>query len=92
MATPSNELATIKKLSGQDNFSVWKFQLMLIMQEKGFDNVLNGTELKPNDAVQLDNWLKKDKGARRLIGLTVEENIINLIMGCDSANEMWEII
>jgi len=36
--------------------------------------------------------LKKNKGARTLIGLTVEENIINLIIGCDFANEMWETI
>lgn len=65
---------------------------MLIMQEKGFDGVLDGTELRPIEQEQLDNWLRKDKGARRLIGLTVEENVINLIMGCDSANEMWETI
>lgn len=63
-----------------------------MIQEKGFDSVLDGTELRPIEPVQLDNWVKKNKGARRLIGLTVEENIINLIMGCDSAYEMWEII
>ncbi|KMQ82647.1 copia-like polyprotein [Lasius niger] len=80
MTTSSNELATIKKLSGQDNFPVWKFQLMLIMQEKGLDSVLDGTEPKPIEQEQLDSWLRKDKGARRLIGLTVEENVINLIM------------
>lgn len=83
MSVSNNELDTIKKLSGQDNFAVWKFQLMLIMQEKGFDGVLDGTELRPNEPAQLDNWVKKDKGAGRLIGLTVEENIINLIMGCN---------
>lgn len=92
MATSDNELATIKKLSGQDNFPVWKFQLMLIMQKKGFDGILDGTELRPIGQEQLKNWLRKDKSARRLIGLTVEENVINLIIGCDSANEMWETI
>lgn len=92
MAVPSNDLITIKKLSGQENFAVWKFQLMLIMQEKGFDGVLVGTEPRPNMVGQLEEWTRKDKCARRLIGLTVEKNIINLIMGCDSANEMWETI
>jgi len=71
MSTPSNELATIKKFSGQDNFSVWKFQLMLVMQEMGFDGVVDGSEPRPIEAEQLNGWLKKDKGARRLIGLTV---------------------
>lgn len=92
MAVSSNDLTTIKKLSGQENFAVWKFQLMLVMQEKGFDGVLVGIEPRPSMAGQLEEWTKKDKGARRLIELTVEENIINLIMGCDFANEMWETI
>jgi len=61
------------------------------MQEMGFDDVVGGSEPRPIEAEQLDGWLKKDKGARRLISLTVEENF-NLIMGCDSANEMWETI
>ncbi|EZA46639.1 hypothetical protein X777_04139 [Ooceraea biroi] len=65
---------------------------MLLMQEKGYDGVIDGTESRPIIETQLDSWLKRDKGARRLIGLTVEENVINLIMGCDSANEMWETI
>jgi len=55
MSTPSNELATIKKLSGQDNFSVWKFQLMLVMQEKGFNGVVDGNEPRPIEAEQLDD-------------------------------------
>lgn len=67
MALLHNELATIRKLSDQDNFSVWKFQLMLVMQEKGLDGVLDGTEPRPSEATQLDNWLRKDKGARRLL-------------------------
>ena len=92
MANLGNEIVTVRKLSGQENFSVWKFQIMLIMQEKGYDNVLDGTDPRPADENKLKEWLKKDKGARRLIGLTVEENIINLIMGCDSANKMWETI
>jgi len=65
---------------------------MLTMQEKGLDSVLDGTEPRPIKKEQLNNWLRKDKSARRLIGLTVEENVINLIMGCDSANEIWETI
>lgn len=57
-----------------------------------YDGVLDGSESRPSTSSELENLLKKDKGARWLIGLTVEENIINLIMGCASAYEMWETI
>lgn len=80
----------VEKLKGKANFEVWKFQVTILMDEKGVTNVVNGTTAKPTtDDSQIKLWVKKDALGKRIIFTTLDKNLMCNIMSCQTANQMF---
>src|SRR5436309_2714522 len=79
---------TLPKFNGHE-FSVWKFQMETVFEFQGLMGVVDGTEIKPEDPVAAEIWLKNDKKARMLIGHALESAQVRQVMNLKTANEMW---
>lgn len=80
------DLRAVTLLDGS-NYLTWKFQLGLLFKMENIYTVVEGTFKKPNK--DTDEWDKKDISAQSLIASTVESSQLDLIMNCQTANEMW---
>ena len=82
----SKELFTqVEKLSN-DNYTVWKFKLeMILIREKLSSVVFEEKPAEPNA-----DWLAKDKLARALICLYISDNQIVHVLHETNAKETWK--
>lgn len=84
------------------NFSFWKFQLLLAVENHGLEEILNGTEAMPAPAAQdaaqavrmaraaeIKAWKTKDVACRNYIVSTIDEKNQRSIMECKTASQMW---
>lgn len=79
---------TLPKFNGHE-FSVWKFQMETVFEFQGLMSIIDGTEVKPENAENAETWLKSDRKARMLIGHALESAQIRQVMNLKTANEMW---
>jgi hypothetical protein len=84
----SEEFLHIPKLDGK-NYLLWKFQIRVILESHDLLGVVEGTEVKPQDARQLPAWLKKDAKARMFISTTMSHEQLQNVVTCASASAMW---
>ncbi len=83
-----SDLSTTKidKLN-ESNYFAWKQKIVLLLALKDLDDHLDGQ--KPVDAVQQAAWVKKDRKAQAVIGLTLSDAMLEHVRDVDSAAEMW---
>ncbi|UYV73278.1 hypothetical protein LAZ67_10002447 [Cordylochernes scorpioides] len=89
-------LSRIKVFNGE-NFSLWKFQFRLLMEQQKLLELLEGLEIKPNvvssdsnSESSLQNWKSKDVKARMLLSQAIELRFLQPLMNCTSASQMWQ--
>ncbi len=75
----------IEKLS-DNNYQLWQFKILALLQEKDLDSVL---EDDPNED---QDWLRKDKKTRAILRLAVEDDIIPHICSAKTSKETWTIL
>lgn len=80
----TNLTSGIKKFDGTD-FEVWSTLVEAILIAKGLDSVIT-EEPETNDA----KWIQKDKSARAIILLSLEPEMVRLVLSCNSAKSVWE--
>jgi len=73
-----------------DNYYAWKQKIELLLALKDLDDRL--TDPKPKDEALVPAWLKKDKKAKALIGLTLSDEILESVRDVDSSASMWSTI
>src|SRR5258707_15342761 len=78
MATTSSDKYTIRKLSGLDNYDLWKTQMMLILKTKRLWGIVTGTDLLPSvsDRDRYNAWLERDASTSGEIGLYLQDELI----------------
>ncbi|KAJ8890280.1 hypothetical protein PR048_009788 [Dryococelus australis] len=81
MATASEDFAHVEKLRGHSNFSIWTFQIIVLLKSADLYNVVS-TEVKYGE--QDTNWGKKDAKAQRDIVTMIDKGNIQFTMSCDS--------
>ncbi|KAK7579919.1 hypothetical protein V9T40_000548 [Parthenolecanium corni] len=81
------ELKTVK-LTGNENYQIWKFQIGIILKSMKNGDLLN-TE-KPADAAKLRDWTHVENSAQRIIVTSVSEKVLSLLFACDSSKTMLE--
>lgn len=81
------ELKTVK-LTGNENYQIWKFQIGIILKSMKNGDLLN-TE-KPSDAAKLKDWTHVENSAQRIIVTSVSEKVLSLLFACDSSKTMLE--
>lgn len=88
MADASSSSGTfgITKLNG-DNYATWRYKMNLLLdKEEVLDNIEKDP---PTEASALVEWNKKERRAKQLIGLLVEDNQIKRFRGKTTAKAMW---
>lgn len=84
------ENGTIKKLADQDNFQLWKFQIVVAFKAKNVYDVVSGEEARPAAGEALAKWKVKDAKAQRLIVSTIERKTLIHILNCTTACGMFK--
>lgn len=91
-----SESSKITKLVDAKQWTIWKFQVKIVLQSIGAWNVVNGTEKEPKRdssntkyETELAEFNKKDVNAQRVIVTTVGEQPLLHIVNCTHASEMW---
>ncbi|KAJ8878361.1 hypothetical protein PR048_018938 [Dryococelus australis] len=83
----SEDFAHVEKLKGHSNFSIWKFQIVVLLKAADLYNVVS---TKFREGEQHTNCGKKDAKAQRYIVTTIDKGNIQFIMSCGSAKGMSE--
>ena len=74
----------------KNNYDHWKFRMEYILDNKGLLEVVLGSEMRPDTSANDQQiWDKKDKEARQLIVMCVNEDQDNYLYGAKTASEMW---
>lgn len=75
------------KLEGQRNWSLWKFQVTVLLRGLEVFSVVDGTEVKR--ATNEVEWNRKDAKAQSLIVTRLSENVMIHILTCETSAQMW---
>lgn len=85
----------MEKLRDSSNWSLWKFQIKVLLNAADIMDVVNDNFPKPIDdskgnfQEQLKIWKKADHKAQKVIVTAVEHQAMLHIMNCTTAREMW---
>ncbi|KAJ8877841.1 hypothetical protein PR048_022300 [Dryococelus australis] len=86
MAITLDDFAHVEKLVGYSNFSIWKFQVVVLFKAADVYVVITTTM---EDAVENDKyWVRMDAKAQRYIITKNNKGNIQFIMSCNTAIEM----
>jgi transposase InsO family protein len=80
---------SVEKLDGT-NYHVWKFKMQLILEDKDLFGVIDGTDVKPEKADAVAEWVKRDKKARVTICLALSDSVLATVRSCETAVSVWE--
>lgn len=80
---PQEDVAQLEKLSGSENFQVWKFQVEIMLRAHDFLSIVQEAPL------DTDIWKKKDANTQRIIVLSLDKKPLMHVMNCKTAREMW---
>lgn len=92
---------SIPLLKGEENFSVWCFQVKLALSSNGIFEVVNGTKPRPAETrasgsgdstfeAALESWKKLDMKGQQIIGMSIIPNLVKHIMHLKTSKEMWD--
>lgn len=84
----------VEKLRDMDNWQEWQFAIRTLMKNDDILRVCDGTFVKPEERTQdyeaqLITWTNANRAAKKLIVMTLESKLLQLIMNCDTARDMW---
>lgn len=85
----SNNNVNVIKLEGSKNWSIWKFQTMVMLRGQGWMDVVEGRCAKPQVAAEIPIWEAKDAKAQTLLVTRMTEEAMLHIITCTSSAEMW---
>lgn len=78
----------VLKLTGIENWAVWKFQIEVILKAKGYYSIVTGTTLQPAAGAGRDQWIQKDAEAQEIFVTKIEQGPLTHLLSCTTAKEM----
>ena len=97
------ELLRVRKLQTTENWSLWKFQVRVILKAPGAWEVTNGQATRPvapeagapaaqlaEHQTKLEKWNKLDGLAQKIIVTTIKEQPMIHIINCENSKSMWD--
>ena len=79
----------IEKLN-DSNFHAWKQKIVLLLALKDLDDFIEDDP--PLDKSELTKWVKGDRKARAIIGLSLSDEHLEHVRDVETAKEMWAAI
>lgn len=80
---------TVVKLTGSENWSLWKFQTKILLNGQGLFGIVDGTVKKNDSSLKANEWEVLDAKAQIHIVSRVTENVMQHLLTCCTAAEMW---
>lgn len=105
MEETNQEFVKINKLQNARDWSRWKFQIRVILNDLDIYGVVSGDYPKPilqargeenlaqataRHEEDMKVWKKKDNKVQKYLSTTVGDQAILHIMNCDNAKDMWD--
>lgn len=85
----SENNSVVLKLTGADNWQVWKFQTTIILKGRGLFGIVEGTEVKPTTGdTEIAKWVKEDGKAQELIVTRMDQGPLTHILSCETSKAM----
>ncbi len=83
----------LEKLS-DSNFHSWKQKIEIVLGHREVDDMIDPIlcPARPEDSDELQKWIRKDKTARMIVGLTLSDEMLEDVSHTSTALEMWEEI
>lgn len=79
----------VVKFNGE-NWTIWKFQIQVVLKSKGLYDVVVGKTIKPVSGENaIIEWERKDSKAQEQLVCRLENKPLTHILSCNSAEEMW---
>ena len=82
------EFKKIEKLTGEENWANWKFQVRLILMSNDLMGIVDGSV--PLPLTDQTKWKSNDCKAQAIIGTAVAGNQLVHIRNCKTSKEMWD--
>lgn len=93
-----SELFKIEKLQTSEQYSVWKFQVTILLNASGLFEFVDGLTSAPVKAEREEQtafdsrllaWKRSDSKAQRIIATSIGSTPLRHIVNCHTAAEMW---
>lgn len=89
-----SELLKVDKLQNIEQWSLWKFQLKVILKANELFDIVSGLEKAPPEVKGDENktlkfFNKADSKAQKIIVMTLGQQPMLHILSCNTAHEMW---
>lgn len=84
----------ISKLNGVESWTLWKFQIRVILRASDLWGIVDGTIRKPSETStnELKLWKANDAKAQKIIVVAIEEEPLMHIINCETAADMWSVL
>ena len=79
----------IEKLH-DSNFHAWKQKIVMVLALKDLDDFVESDP--PADSEQLAKWMKSDRKARAIIGLSLSDEHLEHVRDVETTKQMWNAI
>jgi UTP:GlnB (protein PII) uridylyltransferase len=98
MSTTSEFKVQIEKLEGPEDWSKWKWQILMLLHAHCLEYITNGSRkcpVLPVDAQsqqtkELTEWRQDDTKAASIIACTLSKSVAELVWTCTSAKDIWD--
>ncbi|KAF0733958.1 hypothetical protein Ae201684_009136 [Aphanomyces euteiches] len=89
--TVNDSTIKINKFDG-DNFHLWKFKMMIVLEEQDLWDIVSGVEKweDQGDAAEQARYTKWQKKAFAIVCLSLEDSPLSMRRSCKTAKEAWK--
>jgi hypothetical protein len=96
MSTTSDFKVQIEKHKRPEDWSKWKWQILMLMRAHCLEDIINGSRkfpVLPVDAQsqqtkELTEWRQDDAKAANIIACTLSKSVAELLLTCTSAKDI----
>jgi hypothetical protein len=81
-------VSTIAKLTGSENYGIWKFQMSIMFRARKLMGIVNGTITK-EASEDKDEWNDRDAAFQSLLVSVIDPKLMRRLKNCVTAYQMW---
>ncbi|KMQ87096.1 retroelement pol polyprotein [Lasius niger] len=92
MSKPIMQMPQFEKLSGTENFPIWKAQMSAYLTVIKVIDIVDGKQEKPddNDVNNMSKWITDDATAKLAILTAIDASQLDFVSSAESAAVMWK--
>lgn len=90
-----SECTHIGKLKDTESYTMWDFEIKVLLKSKGLMDIVDGTETleqQDNDGKKVKLWKAMDAKAQYIILMTIEQAVKMHIVSCENSKQMYDML